>query len=110
MLGMDKNTGKAISGHAHLSQRLDDILTTPLGSRVMRRDYGSRLPRLVDRPMNASLKLDLVHATADAIARWEREFVLNTVRLSAEAEHVFLDIEGVDVINGKPVRVEGISL
>jgi len=111
MQGMDKNTGKTISGRAHLKQRLDDILTTPLGSRVMRRDYGSRLPRLVDRPINASLKLDLVHATAEAIARWENELILKRVRLSqTEPEHLMLDLEGVETISGEPIRIEGISL
>lgn len=46
MLGTDANTGKALEGMAHLRQSIRDILGTPLGSRVMRRDYGSELPAL----------------------------------------------------------------
>uniref|UniRef100_UPI0026076D20 ATPase domain-containing protein n=1 Tax=uncultured Sphingobium sp. TaxID=316087 RepID=UPI0026076D20 len=29
-----------------------DILTTPIGSRLMRRDYGSLIPELIDQPAN----------------------------------------------------------
>jgi hypothetical protein len=44
----DKETRKALEGIDHLKQSIIDILTTPIGSRVMRRDYGSRLFELVD--------------------------------------------------------------
>jgi Bacteriophage baseplate protein W len=47
MNGIDASTGKNISGLAHLRQSVRDILSTPIGTRVLRRDYGSRLPRLV---------------------------------------------------------------
>ena len=36
----------------HIDQSIGDILSTPIGTRVMRPDYGSRIPRLVDRPIN----------------------------------------------------------
>ncbi|GDD08501.1 phage baseplate assembly protein [Escherichia coli] len=35
MLGMDRNTGKPLSGVDHICQSIVDILTTPLGTRVM---------------------------------------------------------------------------
>jgi phage baseplate assembly protein W len=41
MQGMNRNTGRKLSGVDHLRQSIVDILTTPIGSRVMRRDYGS---------------------------------------------------------------------
>ena len=47
MTGMDRETGKSLSGIEHLRQSIRDILTTPIGSRVMRRDYGSRLFELL---------------------------------------------------------------
>ena len=56
--GMDASTGQPLTGSAHLVQSIRDILTTPIGSRVMRRDYGSRLPALLarhtQRPQQAS--------------------------------------------------------
>nr|VFK47168.1 MAG: hypothetical protein BECKTC1821D_GA0114238_104214 [Candidatus Kentron sp. TC] len=40
MAGMSAFTGKHFSDIAHLRQSITDILTTPIGSRVMRREYG----------------------------------------------------------------------
>ena len=52
MSGLNRHTGRAVEGLAHLSQSIADILTTPIGTRVMRRDYGSELPFLLDQPTN----------------------------------------------------------
>ena len=41
--GMNRNTGLGISDTEHISQSMRDILLTPVGSRVMRREYGSLL-------------------------------------------------------------------
>ena len=71
MNGIDASTGKSISGLAHLRQSVRDILTTPIGTRVMRRDYGSRLYRLVDAPMNDATHLDMMAATYEALETWE---------------------------------------
>ncbi|HEN3606819.1 TPA: baseplate assembly protein, partial [Yersinia enterocolitica] len=40
-LGMSRNTGQTITDADHISQSIADILITPVGSRVMRRAYGS---------------------------------------------------------------------
>ncbi|MCP4103294.1 MAG: phage baseplate protein, partial [Lentisphaerae bacterium] len=79
MTGIDKTTGRYLSGLDHLKQSITDILTTPIGSRVMRREYGSRLPRLVDAPLNSSTLVDLYSATAEALQRWEPRFKLTEV-------------------------------
>lgn len=68
---MDRHTGRAITRRDHIAQSIADILTTPVGARVLNRDYGSRLPDLVDSPANPVGRLRLLAATADAIARWE---------------------------------------
>ncbi|HHH7531540.1 TPA: baseplate assembly protein, partial [Escherichia coli] len=48
--GMNRNTGLGISDTEHISQSMRDILLTPVGSRVMRREYGSLLSALIDMP------------------------------------------------------------
>ena len=48
MLGINAYTGESLSGLDHLRQSIADILSTPLNTRVMRRDYGSRIPELID--------------------------------------------------------------
>ncbi len=104
MLGMDRLSGAPLDGDAHLAQSIGDILSTPIGSRVMRRDYGSMLFELIDRPLNAATRLQLFAATAIALARWEPRLRLTRVGLSrAGADgHVAIDIEGQRV--DRPTR------
>lgn len=81
MIGMNASTGKPLAGDAHLVQSIADILTTPIGTRVMRRDYGSALFELLDAPLNALTRLRLFAATADALRRWEPRIRLTRVAL-----------------------------
>lgn len=84
MIGTSATTGKSLQGDAHLAQSLFDILSTPLGSRVMRRDYGSLLFELLDRPINGALRMLLHAATAIAIRRWEPRLRLTRVQLEGD--------------------------
>ena len=40
MIGMDARSGAFSDDLAHLRQSIADVLTTPIGSRVQRREYG----------------------------------------------------------------------
>lgn len=82
MIGMDNSSGRTLSGTAHLAQSIADILSTPLGSRVMRRDYGSLLFELIDRPINGAVRMLIHAATAIAIRKWEPRLKLTRVALS----------------------------
>lgn len=96
MNGMDRTTGKSLADIDHLRQSIADILTTPIGSRVMRRDYGSLVPDLLDQPDNGPTRVRLYAAVATALLRWEPRFRLNALSLSAgtRSGQRFLDIEG----------------
>ncbi|OAI93526.1 GPW/gp25 family protein [Pseudomonas putida] len=83
MLGMDRSTGQPLSGIAHLRQSIEDILTTPLGSRRMRPDYGSKLRRFVDLPVNEGWKSAVQAEVARALGRWEPRLKLERVRVTA---------------------------
>lgn len=78
--GLSSASLRSIDGLDHIAQSIRDILTTPLGTRVMRPEYGSRLPRLVDAPINPATLVDLYAATAEAVARWETRVKLTRVR------------------------------
>ncbi|WP_210454811.1 GPW/gp25 family protein, partial [Pantoea ananatis] len=54
-LGMNASSGNAITDLDHISQSVSDILNTPVGSRVMRREYGSLISTNIDTPMNDAL-------------------------------------------------------
>ncbi len=77
---MSRHDGKALSVEEAIDQSVVDILTTPIGSRVMLRGYGSRVYRLLDRPLD---KLALYVAIHEALAQWEPRIKLSEVRLVA---------------------------
>lgn len=52
MIGIDSGTGRYLHGNEHLRQSVTDILSTPVGSRVLLREYGSRLFSLLDNPQD----------------------------------------------------------
>lgn len=108
--GMSRESGDQLGGFDHLRQSIQDILTTPLGTRVHRREYGSRLPYLVDRPINKSLVAELVAATAEALDRWEPRLRLERVQIDrvSEAGHIELSLVGYYLINGKKIEIEGL--
>ena len=111
MRGMSRFIGTGLEGHSHIFQSIRDILSTPVGSRVMLRDYGSRIPSLVDRPQNELLDVELQAATAEALQKWEPRFKLTNVYVFARSPsgRVGIDIEGVIVSDGSVVRLEGIQ-
>lgn len=105
--GMSAVAGSAIAGDAHLRQSIADILSTPLGSRRMRLDYGSRVPELLDAPMNPGVVADLVATTAQAIRRWEPRVTLRRVAVRlAEAGRLTIDL--VITVNGRELKLEGV--
>lgn len=106
-VGLGAAAGAVIAGDEHLRQSIRDILTTPLGSRVMRRSYGSRLYQLIDAPMNPGLVADIVAASADAILRWEPRVTLKRVLVrTAGAGRFALDL--VISTAGRSVTLEGV--
>ena len=81
MIGMDRHTGQPISGLAHLRQCIGDILSTPLGSRRQRPDYGSTIRRYVDLPVNEGWKGAVQAEASRALGRWEPRLKLDRVQV-----------------------------
>jgi len=108
---MDSSTGKGLAGLDHLRQSVRDILSTPLGSRVMRRDYGSRLFEMVDAPVNRSTLVEIYAATSTALRKWEPRLKVETVRVSkVEAGTLEVSLTARYVPTGTPLVVEGIVI
>lgn len=112
MAGMSRTTGARLEGFDHLRQSIQDILSTPVGTRVHRRDYGSRLPRLVDRPINEGLVAELVAAAAEALDRWEPRLRLERIQVEAvsPAGQVELSLSGWYLLNGQRVQLQGLVI
>ena len=86
MSGMHRSTGRALTGLAHIRQSLADILTTPIGSRVMRRGYGSEVPDLIDQPLHGATTLRIYAATAHAVRLWEPRINLTGLQLQRDTD------------------------
>lgn len=102
MLGTSAVTLQPLGGWDHVVQSIRDILATPLGSRVLRRDYGSTIPGLLDRPMNEITLLDFVVGVAAALDRWEPRVKVEHVRFAevSSAGRAALDIDVVYLDDG----------
>ncbi|MFB9372424.1 GPW/gp25 family protein [Algimonas porphyrae] len=107
---MSRHTGSSIDLLAHLRQSVSDILTTPIGSRVMMRDYGSRLYALIDRPMTPALKVDVFAACVDALSRWEPRLIVDRVFVQADrGGQLQVGIEARTQL-GEPIRIDGVTV
>ena len=101
---MNRETGAAIDELDHIAQSMTDILTTRIGARVMRREYGSLLPELVDHPFNDVTRLRVYAGTVMALMRWETRISLSRVQFvgaNLQGKSV-LDLEGSIVDSNEP--------
>ena len=109
MSGMNRHTGRRIDGLDHIRQSVADILTTPIGSRVMRRDYGSLLPELVDQPLTGATLLRAYAYTIDALLRWEPRIRVRAIRSMVRTDQpgaVLLELDAVRMDNGAAVTLD----
>ncbi|MET3234208.1 UNVERIFIED_ORG: phage baseplate assembly protein W [Burkholderia sp. 1263] len=96
LVGMDRHTGRPITGLAHLKQSIGDILSTRKGTRRERPEYGSDIPRMVDLPVTRGWISAVQAEAARAIGRWEPRLTLSRVSV-------------VSVIDGKvTLRIQGV--
>ncbi|PHV51387.1 oxidoreductase [Janthinobacterium sp. BJB301] len=86
MMGMHAASGRSLTGLDHLRQSVADIITTPMGSRIRRRRYGSEVPELIDQPLNSATQLRIYAATAFALRRWEPRLQLSSVQLTRDTD------------------------
>ena len=95
-LGMNSRTGLSISEVEHIRQSVRDILVTPVGSRVMRREYGSLLSQMIDQPQTPALRLQIMAACYSAIQKWEPRVSLTTITFDRSDTDggLYVDITG----------------
>ncbi|EGQ4786858.1 baseplate assembly protein [Salmonella enterica subsp. enterica serovar Durban] len=110
-LSIDRHTGKTLTDADHIRQSIQDIITTPTGTRVMRRDYGSLISELIDAPVNDALPLQLMAAIFDAIIRQEPRVTVTEIQLRRSENGLTADIGMMRTDTGEsitfPVSVWG---
>ena len=85
---MNRTTGQRLDAVAHLRQSIGDILSTPIGSRVMRREYGSLVPALIDKPDNLATQTRFFAAAASALMRWEPRLQVDRMAITRDPERL----------------------
>ncbi|MBD9483905.1 GPW/gp25 family protein [Pseudomonas sp. PDM14] len=106
---MNRHTGGTITTLAHISQSVGDILTTRIGTRLMRREYGSQLVDLLDQPGNQTTRLLCYAAIAMALLRWEPRIRVGRIQLAsatlAGQFELALDFSIVDTNEQQSLRI-----
>jgi len=104
-IGMNQSNGRAIMDTDHLRQSVRDILLTPQGSRIARREYGSLLSALIDQPQNPALRLQIMSAVYVALSRWEPRITLDSITISSSFDgSMVVELTGKRN-NGAPVSL-----
>lgn len=87
MSGMNAITGRATDDEVEqIRQSIKTILTTLIGTRLMRREFGSLLPLLIDHPANPANRLRLIAATYMAVVRWEPRVRVDSASVNITAD------------------------
>ncbi|MDK1707009.1 GPW/gp25 family protein [Serratia marcescens] len=104
-LGLDRDTGGTVNDMAHIRQSITDILTTPKGSRVMRRDYGSDLVNLLDGPLTPALRMKVISATYAALTQWEPRITLSAVTATLTQGRAVIVVNGFRRDTQQPITL-----
>lgn len=111
MQGMNVLTGQPISDIEHLKQSIRDILSTPIGSRVMRRDYGSRLFQRIDQPITGALIAEIYADVVESLFNFEPRFEVSNVSvISATNGQLILSLDGKYIPTNEQVQIGGILI
>ena len=104
-IGMNQKDGQSITDTDHLRQSVRDILLTPQGSRIARREYGSLLSALIDQPQNPALRRQVMSAVYVALSRWEPRLTLDSITISSNFDgSMVVELTG-QRNNGAPVSL-----
>ncbi|MGP3592949.1 GPW/gp25 family protein [Vagococcus sp. WN89Y] len=104
--GLDRSTGRQLTDTAHIRQSISDILRTPVGSRVMRRDYGSQLFELIDQPQTPALEMQIWSACYRAILQWEPRIVLSEITTERQFDgKMVVNLTGALASTGEPLSL-----
>ena len=108
---MNINNGANIPEINHLKQSISNILTTPIGSRVIRRDYGSNLFNKIDHPINGELIAEIYLDIVESLFIWESRFELDQVAVqNIQNGKITIDLEGSFLNSGQKITLENIEI
>jgi hypothetical protein len=111
---MDRHTGKKIDGIDHLTMRINDVLTTFINTRIMRRKYGSDIINLQDAPINQQTIVDFYAGIADAFLNpinGLTDVDLIKVRaVSSSKGRLEIEIQALWKPTGEPIKLQNMII
>lgn len=102
---MNQQNGRTITDLDHVRQSVRDILITPIGTRIARREYGSLIPELIDQPQNPALRLQVMAAVYGALCRWEPRIRLTAIQISSATDGSMVVVLTGNRADGGPVNL-----
>lgn len=86
-VGIDGRGALALSqGTSEIEEAIQIILSTPIGHRVMRPEFGCRIHELVFAPINASTTTAAIHYVEEALGYWEPRIEVESIDVSIDPE------------------------
>ena len=74
------------NAQSEIEQAISLILSTPVGTRVMRPNFGSRLHELIFAPNNSQTMAEARRYVEDALGMWEPRIQVKDVEVSRDPE------------------------
>lgn len=104
--GMSRETGAALDDLDHIRQSVRDILLTPLGVRVMRRQHDSLLSALIDQPQNEAMRLQIMSACYLALLQWEPRIKLTSISFEMDYNGAMVvELTGIRTDSAQPISL-----
>lgn len=108
---MNRETGEQLDDEVeHIKQSIKDILLTSKGTRIMRRTYGSNLYKLIDKPIGASLIMQMSATCVMALKQWEPRIEVTRVKVMFAPEKHSKLIFSLDfTIKNRKINIKGMA-
>ena len=97
MAGVDRRTGKVIDNLASAFQGVEVTLSTRIGSRVMRREFGGGVVELLGRAVTPALFAAWRQLVGTAIDLWEPRFRVRRALVKGSVEQLRLGRVGLTI-------------
>lgn len=101
LIDLDRKTGDLVQGWDRIKQSIEVILTTRVGTRLMRRWWGSSFLNMQDKPGSEEVIMSGMMAAIAAINTYEPEFKISKVsidEMNSDGE-ILITIDGVDIVD-----------
>lgn len=109
--GTNARTGRMLTGMDHLRQSIANIIGTPIGTRVERREYGSAVSELIDQPIGDVTNLRIKSAIIGALLRWEPRLSVQRLNVDEVREaYLRITIEGRYKPLGNVIRIADLEV